>query len=257
MKKLALITAFLASLTLANAANLEKLKVGAVPTPHALILQEIKPELEKAGFALEIYEFTDGVAPNLSVDNGDLDANFFQHKPYLEEFNKTKGTKLVGVAAIHIEPMGIYSRKFSEFKPKKGASISIPNNPTNEARALQVLADSGVIALRKSELATKRDITANELGLKIAEIKDAQQVRSLADVDFAVINGNFALQGGFNPAKDALFLESKTSPYANIVVVRVGNENSPKTKALIKALQSEKVRKFIEANFKGAVIPVF
>lgn len=235
----------------------ESLKIGATPTPHALILEQIKTELEKEGFVLEIYEFTDGVQPNLAVDNNSLDANFFQHKPYLDEFNKIYHTQLLPVASIHIEPMGIYSLKYKEFKPKKNAKIAIPNNPTNEARALQILAQTGVFELKKSELATPLDIKNNALNLQILELKDAQLVRSLDDVDFAVINGNFALQGNFNPGKDALVLESVKSEYANYLVVKKGNENSTKTKALIKALQSEKIKTFIHSTFDSAVIPTF
>ncbi|TKX30393.1 ABC transporter substrate-binding protein [Campylobacter sp. MIT 12-5580] len=243
--------------TINTALALEPLKVGAVPTPHALILEQIKPELEKEGYALEIFEFTDGVQPNIATDNGFLDANYFQHKPYLTEFNKAHNTKLVAVSSIHLEPMGVYSNKFKEFKPQKGARVAIPNNPTNEARALQILASTGIIKLKKSELATPLDISENTLELKFIEIKDAQLVRSLEDVDFAVINGNFALQAGFNPAKDALVLESTQSEYANYVVVKQGNEKSPKTQALIKALRTEKIKAYINANFKGAVIPTF
>ncbi|KAA6225327.1 MULTISPECIES: MetQ/NlpA family ABC transporter substrate-binding protein [unclassified Campylobacter] len=252
MKKIFLILLFLNF-----SFGLESLKVGASPTPHALILKHIEKDLEKEGFKLEIYEFTDGVQPNMSTDNNSLDANFFQHEPYLLEFNKNKGTKLVSVAKIHIEPMGVYSTKFKEFVPNHKAVISIPNNPTNEARALQILESSGLIKLKNHELATTLDIVENRLNIKFVEIKDAQLVRSLSDVDFSVINGNFALQAGLIPTKDALYLESKFSPYANILVVKEGNENSTKTKALIKALQSQKVKNFMNENFQGALIPAF
>ncbi|TQR29515.1 ABC transporter substrate-binding protein [Campylobacter sp. MIT 99-7217] len=236
----------------------ELIKIGAVPTPHAEILRFIAPLLQKEGFRLEIFEFTDGIRPNISTDEGDLDANFFQHKPYLDEFNKSNKTNLVSVAKIHIEPMGVYSNKHKgEFKPAKNSSFALPNNPTNESRALQILEQAGLIKLKKSELATTLDIIENPLNLRFIEIKDAQLIRSLSDVDYAVINGNFAIMAGLKPTKDALFLESKYSLYANILVVKRGKEQSVKTKALIKALTSKEAKEYINSNFDGGVIPVF
>ena len=263
------LVALFAFLSLAFAKDenkLETLKVGAVPTPHAELLRLIAPDLAKQGYKLEVFEFTDGITPNLNTDSGDLDANFFQHLPFLEEVNHSKGTKLVSVANIHIEPMGVYSSKHKKdevikqgkFSPAKNSTIALPNNPTNENRALRILEEAGLIKLKNdSEVATILDIVENPLNLKFIEIKDAQLIRSLEDVDYAVINGNFAIMAKLKPTKDALLLESKYSPYANILVVRAGNENTAKTKALIKALKSKKVKDYINSHFDGGVIPVF
>ncbi|TQR40625.1 methionine ABC transporter substrate-binding protein [Campylobacter sp. MIT 12-8780] len=254
-------TLLLASiLGLTTYANAEKIIVGATPVPHAEILQFIKPNLAKAGFELEIKEFNDYVQPNLATDSGELDANFFQHTPYLNEFNKNKGTKLVSVAGIHLEPMGVYSKKFKNIKElKNGAKIAIPNDPTNESRALNIIASTKAIEFKdaQKELKTPLDISKNDLKLKFLELKAAQLPRALEDADFAVINSNYAMAANLNPVKDSLVIESKDSPYVNILVVKAGNENTAKTKALIKALQSNEVKKFIEEKYQGAVIPAF
>ncbi|EAH5981768.1 MetQ/NlpA family ABC transporter substrate-binding protein [Campylobacter upsaliensis] len=236
----------------------EKIVVAATPVPHAEILNQAKEDLEKEGYTLEVKEFTDYVLPNLATDNGEVDANFFQHTPYLEEFNKSKGTKLVKVANIHIEPMAVYSKKFKNFNElKDGAKIAVPNDPTNESRALDIIAKTGLVSFNDKALKTPIDITQNPKNIKFIELKAAQLPRALSDVDVAVINSNYALLANLNPVKDSIFIEDKDSPYANILVVKEGKEQDPKIKALTKALQSEKIKKFIEEKYNGAVIPAF
>ena len=243
----------------ANAADKAKtIIVGATPVPHAEILEVVKPILAKDGYTLEIKEFNDYTVPNLATEDGDLDANYFQHLPYLEEFNKNKGTHLVKTVGVHLEPMGVYSKKIKDIKElKEGSSVSIPNDPTNESRALDVLASAGLIKLNNNPLKTPLDIVENPKKLKFEEIETAQVPRTLDDVTIAVINTNYAMNAKLNPTKDALVLESKDSPYTNYVVVKAGNENSPKTKALDKAIISPEVKKFIEEKYKGAILPTF
>ncbi|EPA2435123.1 MetQ/NlpA family ABC transporter substrate-binding protein [Campylobacter upsaliensis] len=236
----------------------EKIVVAATPVPHAEILNQAKEDLEKEGYTLEVKEFTDYVLPNLATDNGEVDANFFQHTPYLEEFNKSKGTKLVKVANIHIEPMAVYSKKYKNFNElKDGAKIAVPNDPTNESRALDIIAKTGLVSFNDKALKTPIDITQNPKNIKFIELKAAQLPRALSDVDVAVINSNYALLANLNPVKNSIFIEDKDSPYANILVVKEGKEQDPKIKALTKALQSEKIKKFIEEKYNGAVIPAF
>ncbi|WP_419257999.1 MetQ/NlpA family ABC transporter substrate-binding protein [Campylobacter fetus] len=257
MKKLT-IAALLAS-SLISAAFGEVIKVGATPVPHAEILEFIKPELKKAGYDLEIKVFNDYVIPNLAVEDGDLDANFFQHIPYLNEFNANKSTHLVKTVGVHLEPMGVYSKKLKSLKDlKDGAIVSIPNDPTNESRALDVLVNAKLIEVDLSaRLRTPLDITKNPKNLKFKEIEAATLPRTLDDVDIAVINTNFAMNANLNPTKDALLIESKESPYVNIVVVKDGNQNSKKIKALDNAINTDSVKKFISDNYKGAVVPAF
>ncbi|AHE94104.1 MetQ/NlpA family ABC transporter substrate-binding protein [Campylobacter fetus] len=257
MKKLT-IAALLAS-SLISAAFGEVIKVGATPVPHAEILEFIKPELKKAGYDLEIKVFNDYVIPNLAVEDGDLDANFFQHIPYLNEFNANKGTHLVKTVGVHLEPMGVYSKKLKSLKDlKDGAIVSIPNDPTNESRALDVLVNAKLIEVDLSaKLRTPLDITKNPKNLKFKEIEAATLPRTLDDVDIAVINTNFAMNANLNPTKDALLIESKESPYVNIVVVKDGNQNSKKIKALDNAINTDSAKKFISDNYKGAVVPAF
>ncbi|EKP4838818.1 MetQ/NlpA family ABC transporter substrate-binding protein [Campylobacter upsaliensis] len=236
----------------------EKIVVAATPVPHAEILNQAKEDLEKEGYTLEVKEFTDYVLPNLATDNGEVDANFFQHTPYLEEFNKSKGTKLVKVANIHIEPMAVYSKKYKNFNElKDGAKIAVPNDPTNESRALDIIAKTGLVSFNDKALKTPIDITQNPKNIKFIELKAAQLPRALSDVDVAVINSNYALLANLNPVKDSIFIEDKDSPYVNILVVKEGKDQEPKIKALVKALQSEKIKKFIEEKYNGAVIPAF
>ena len=268
-KALALVLAALVALALFAGCSKSKtdphtIVVGASVTPHAEIIEQVRDLLKAKGFELEIVEFTDYVMPNTALEDGDLDANFFQHKPYLDDFNANNGTHIVSVAAIHYEPFGIYPGKTASLEElADGAQIAIPNDGTNEARALLLLEAQGLIKLREDAgmTATKIDIVENPKNLDIIEIEAAQLPRSLQDVDLAVINGNYAIQGGLSVGKDAIAAEDKDSlaaeTYANIIAVKEGNENTEKTKALIEVLQSETVRSFIEATYDGAVIPKF
>lgn len=236
------------------------LKVGATPVPHAEILNEIKPLLAKDGIDLQIIEFTDYVKPNLSLNDKEIDANLFQHEPYLKKFAADRKLDLVNLVAVHIEPMGVYSKKLKDIKSvPDGAKVAIPNDPTNGGRALNILAKAGLIKLKDGVgiSATVGDIVENPKNLKITEAEAAMLPRTLDDVDLAVINSNFAMEAKLNPTKDALFIEPKDSPYANIVAVRKGDENRKEIQALKKALTSPEVKKFIEEKYKGAVIPAF
>lgn len=255
MKIRALLLSFLIALG-ANAAENEII-VGATPVPHAEILNFIKPALEKQGYKLVVKEFNDYVQPNLATDSKELDANFFQHIPYLDEFNNVRKTKLVNAGAVHIEPMAVYSKKYKNIKDvKAGATVAVPNDPTNESRALDIIANAGLVSFKNVPLKTPVDIVKNPLKLKFKELKAAQVPRALDEVDLAIINSNYALGANLNPSKDSIFIESKNSPYVNIVVVKQGNENSAKIKALVKALQSDEVKKFIDEKYKGSVIHI-
>ena len=241
-----------------------KLVVAASPTPHAEILEVAKEILAEQGITLEIKEFSDYVQPNLVTENGEVDANYFQHTPYLDRFNAENGTHLVSVGAIHYEPFGIYPGKSDDLANiADGATIAVPNDTTNEARALQLLAAQGIITVREGAglTATVNDIEENPHNVKIQEIEAAQLPRTVQDVDFAVINGNFAMEAGFSVGKDALATEDASSEaaqtYANVLVVKEGNENSPAIQALLAALQSDKVRDYINETFDGAVVPIF
>lgn len=266
MKKIiaiALTLLFALSLT-ACGKKAETLKVGASVTPHAEILKVAKDELTKEGITLEIVEFTDYVLPNTSLESGDLDANYFQHKPYLDTFNAEHGTNLVSVAAIHYEPFGIYAGKTASIEAlQDGATISVPNDGSNEARALLVLEAQGLIKLKEGvgTTATVLDIAENPKNLNIIEMEAAQLAISLQDVDLAVINGNYALQAGLNAATDALATEDANSAaaqeYANILAVKAGNESDPRIAKLIAALESDAVRDYINNTYKGAVVPIF
>ncbi|MBR8462815.1 MetQ/NlpA family ABC transporter substrate-binding protein [Campylobacter sp. faydin G-24] len=260
MKNILLTSLVALSLSLnLNAADKSKtIVVGATPVPHAEILEVIKPILAKDGYTLEIKEFNDYSIPNLATDDGELDANFFQHLPYLNEFNKNKGTKLIKSVGVHLEPMGVYSKKIKSINElKNGDSVAIPNDPTNESRALDVLATAGLIKLNDNPLKTPLDIVENSKNLKFSEIETAQLPRTLDDVTIAIINTNYALNASLNPTKDALVLESKDSPYVNYVVVKVGNEDSAKIKALSKAITSDEVKEFINKKYEGAILPAF
>lgn len=237
------------------------IKVGACVTPHAEILEAIKDDLKEQGYDLEVVTYNDYVLPNTALESGELDANYFQHKPYLEDFNKENGTHIVGVAAVHFEPMAIYAGKTASLdEVKDGAIVAIPNDTTNEARALLLLEAQGLIKLKEGAgiQATVADIEENPHNLTIQELEAAQVAKSIQDVDFAVINGNYALGAGLTEsiaaeASDSLAAET----YANYVCVREGEEKSPKTEALVKAILSDKVRDYINDNYKGAVVPVF
>ena len=265
MKKLILLTLTLLLLTTgcAKTQDDKTIKVGASPSPHGAILEAAKPVLEELGYTLEVVEFVDYVQPNIALNDGKLDANFFQHLPYLEKFNEEQKTKLSSVLGVHFEPMGIYGGKSQDLANiKEGAIIAVPNDTTNEARALQLLEANGIIKLEQGKglLATAKDIVENPKNLVIKEIEAAQIPRSLPDVDFGVINGNYALEADISPST-ALVLEDKTAEaaqtFANIIAVQTGKEQSEKTKALIEALQSEEVTKFINETYTdGSVIPV-
>lgn len=234
------------------------IKVGASPTPHAEILEQVKPLLEEKGYELEVVEFDDYVLPNTSLAEGDLDANYFQHIPYLEEMNKEKDLNLTYTAKVHIEPMGIYSEKHDSLDDiADGAKIAVPNDATNESRALELLAKNGIIEVADKELITAKDITKNPKNVEIVEVDAASVPSSLADVDFAVINTNYALNVNLNPTKDALAIESSDSPYANILACREDNKDSEKIKALSEALNSDEVRTFIEEKYEGSIVPAF
>ncbi|MBQ1855776.1 MAG: MetQ/NlpA family ABC transporter substrate-binding protein [Anaerovibrio sp.] len=237
------------------------IKVGATSVPHAEILEQVKEDLQKDGIKLEIVEYSDYVQPNLNLNDKELDANYFQHIPYLEDFVKQHPeVKLVNAGGIHIEPMGIYSKKVKNLKDlKDGANVSIPNDPTNGGRALALLAKAGLITLKDGVgiSATVHDVVGNPKNIKFQELEPAQVPRTLDDVDAAVINSNFAMQVKLNPVKDNIFIEDASSPYVNIVAVRAGDENRPEIQALLKALKSEKVKKFINEKYAGAVVPAF
>ena len=236
------------------------LKIGATPVPHAELLEEIKPDLKAQGINLEIVEFNDYVQPNIALNDKELDANFFQHEPYLQDFTaEHKDVKLKNAGGIHIEPMGIYSKKITKLDElPDGAAVSIPNDPTNGGRALLLLQKAGLLKLREnvSEMATVQDIVDNSHNLLIQEVEAAQLPRTLEDVDISIINTNFAMNADLNPMKDALFIEDKTSPYVNIVAVRQ-DENRDEIQKLLAALKSDKVKKFIEDKYKGAIVPAF
>lgn len=242
----------------------KKIVVGASITPHAEILEKAKVILAGQGYDLQIIEYTDYVQPNLALDAGDLDANYFQHQPYLDQFNSERGLDLVSVAIIHYEPFGIYPGKTKTLEElKDGAQIAVPNDGTNEARALLLLETQGIIKLKEGVGmdATKLDIAENPKNIEILEIEAAQLARSLQDVDLAVINGNYAIQAELNVSKDAIAVEDKDSlaadTYGNIIAVKKGDEEREEIKALVAALQSEDVKQFINDTYEGAVVPKF
>lgn len=235
------------------------LKVGVSPVPHAEILGAVKDKLAKESVNVEIIEFTDYVQPNLALNDKNLDANYFQHKPYLDEFARSRNLKLVSAGAIHLEPMSVFSKKIKDLKDlPDGARVAIPNDPTNGGRALLVLQSAGLIKLRDDApiTATPQDITENKKNLQFSELEAPQLPRSLEDADISVININFALEAKLNP-KDAIFTESSDSPYANIVAVREGDETRPEIKKLIEALTSQESKDFIEKKYNGAIKAAF
>ena len=244
-----------------SSSGMKTLKVGATAVPHAEILEKVKPILEKEGIKLDIVEFNDYVQPNLAVNDKELDANFFQHEPYLKNFiEEHKEVKLVNAAGVHIEPMGVYSKKIKNLDElADGATIAIPNDPTNGGRSLLLLQKAGIIKLKDgvNEKAVLQDIVENKKNLRFQEVEAAQVPRTLDDVDAAVINTNYAMQVNLVPTKDALFMEDSTSPYVNIVAVRAGDENRPEIQALIKALHSQEIKDFINEKYNGAVVPAF
>lgn len=244
-----------------KASNDKEIVIGVSPDPHSKLVKLIEDDLEKEGIKIKIVEFTDYVKPNLALNEGELDANFFQHLPYLEDFNVKNNTKLVSIGNTHVEPMALYSSEYKSIDEiPNGAEIVIPNDTVNGGRALILLENNGLIKLREGaglEATPEKDIAENPKNLKITALEAAGLPRVLNDVDGAVINGNFALQAGLNPVNDGLIVEGKDSPYANIIAVREGEENQDKFVKLLKALQSEKVKKYIEENYNGGVVPAF
>ena len=273
MKKknvLALVLALVLVLALAACGAEQKqqemtvLKVAASATPHAEILAQVKEDLAKEGIDLQVTEYGDYVIPNTAVEDGEEDVNYFQHQPYLDQFNVENNTHLVSVAAIHYEPLGIYPGKTTALADlPDGAVIGVPNDATNEARALQLLQAQGLITVNPDAglNATPNDITDNPKNLSFVELEAAMLPNVTTEMDLAVINGNFALQAGFSSAKDALALEDAQSEaaqtFANVIVVKEGNENSEAVKALVKALQSDKVKNYINDTYEGNVLPIF
>lgn len=265
MKKTLKFVLLAASLALAFTAcsksDKKVIKVGATPEPHAEMLNLVKDDLSKAGYKLEVVEFTDYVVPNEALESGEIDANFFQHKPYLDSFNSERGYHLVSAAGIHIEPIALYSKKITNLDSLADSStVAIPNDPTNEGRALLLLQAAGLITLKADAglEAVPADIAENPKNLKFSEIEAASLPRVLSDVDAAVINGNYALPAGLNASKDGLFVEGAESPYVNVVAVKEGNENSEAVKALIKALESDKVKSWVAEKYpNGEVVTVF
>lgn len=237
-----------------------ELKIGVSPVPHADIINFVAPTLEKEGVKVKVIEFNDYVQPNLALSEKELDANFFQHKPYLDTLSKEHKLNLAVLAAVHLEPMGVYSKSIKNVADlPDGAKIAVPNDPTNGGRALKVLETAGILKVRPEAgiLASPADIVDNPKHVKIVEVEAAQLPRALDDVDAAVINSNYALAAKLNPTKDAIAIESKDSPYANVVVVRAGDENRPELQKLKNALLTPEVKKFLEEKYQGAVVPAF
>lgn len=237
------------------------LVVAASPTPHADILNYVKKNLaDKAGLKLEVKEFTDYVLPNTATENGQVDANFFQHKPYLDDFNEKNGTHIVPVVNVHLEPLGLYSKKAKDLKDlKAGQTVAVPNDTTNEGRALQLLAENGLITL-KDGVGTNAKISdiTDKKGLEFKELEAATVPRALNDVDAAVINGNYAIEAGLKPGQDSLALEkSEGNPYANFLAVKEGNEKDARVQKLVKLLNSDEVKKYIEDTYQGSIVPAF
>ncbi|WP_309643644.1 MetQ/NlpA family ABC transporter substrate-binding protein [Phenylobacterium sp.] len=238
----------------------DTLTIAATAVPHAEILEVVRPILAEQGLKLDVKVFNDYVQPNLQVDQKQLDVNYFQTAPYLDEFNKARGTKLLRVVGVHIEPIGAYSRKHKALADlPQGASVAIPNEPSNGGRALLLLQKGGLITLKDpaNPLSTLNDIATNPKGLKFRELEAATLPRVLGELDLAVINTNFALDAKLDPAKDALILEDKQSPYVNFLVARPDNKDDPRVQKLAAALTSPAVKAFIEKTYHGAVQPAF
>jgi D-methionine transport system substrate-binding protein len=236
------------------------LTVAATAVPHAEILEQLKPVLAKEGVDLEVRVFNDYVQPNLQVDQGQIDVNYFQTKPYLDQFNRERGTKLVPIAGVHVEPLGAYSHRWKALgQLPQGASVAIPNEPSNGGRALQLLQKAGLIRLRNpaDPLATLRDVAGNPKQLQFRELEAATLPRVLGEVDLALINTNYALDAKLNPVRDALAIEDRDSPYVNFLVGRPGSGDDPRVRKLVAALRGPVTRSFIEKTYQGAVLPAF
>ncbi len=252
--------ALAAAATFSGAVAAEELSVAATPVPHAEILEFVKPALAEQGVELDVKVFTDYIQPNIQVDQKRMDANFFQHKPYLDEFNAGRGTNLVTVAGVHVEPFGAYSSKIESLDDlEEGSVVAIPNDPTNGGRALLLLQKAGLITLKDASkiTATPRDIADNPKDLDFKELEAATLPRILNQVDIALINTNYALEAGLNPTEDALVIEGSDSPYVNILVARPDNKDSEAMQKLANALQSDEVKAFIKDSYEGAVVPAF
>lgn len=258
---LVLVAAFAAFASAAPEKSATKITVGATPEPHAEMLNLIVDDLAAKGITLVVQEFTDYVTPNEAVESGEIDANFFQHIPYLESFNSERGFHLVNAGGIHIEPLALYSKKYKALADlPNGAKIAIPNDPTNEGRALLLLASAGLITLADSNNleSTPIDITSNAKNLSFVEVEAASLPRVLDDVDAAVINGNYAIPAGLSAAKDGLVVEGANSPYVNVIAVKAGNENNAAIIELVKALQSDKIKNWVAEKYpNGEVVIVF
>ena len=234
-----------------------KIVVGATPEPHAALLSLVVDDLAAQGITLEVKEFTDYVTPNDAVEYGEIDANYFQHIPYLESFNTEHGYHLVNAGGIHVEPIALYSSKYSSLSDiPNGAVIAIPNDPTNEGRALLLLQSAGLIKLKDNAglEAIPLDIVENPKNLKFSEIEAATLPRILSDVDAAVINGNYAIPAGLVATRDGLFVEGADSPYVNVIAVKAGNENHPAVKALVEALKSDEVKAYVAEHYKNGEV---
>lgn len=259
--KLLAVSAFAASLgTASMATEPVTIKIGASPVPAGDILNFVKPKLAEKGINLKVIEFSDYIQPNLALSDKEIDANFFQHKPFMDKFAADRGLKLHAMPGIFIAPIALYSNKIKDVKEiKKGDRITIPNDPTNGGRALQLLASAGLLKLKDNvgHSASIEDIVENPLKLKIIEVEAATLPRTLDDVKASVINQTYALSSGLNPVKDAIIIESKDSPYANIVAVREGDQNRPEILELNNTLRTPEVKAFILDHFKGSLIPSF
>ena len=254
------LVALAAVATFSTAASAEQLSVAATPVPHAELLEFVKPALAEQGVELDVKVFTDYVQPNIQVDQKRMDANFFQPQPYLDEFNDGRGTNLVTVTGVHVEPFGAYSSKIESLDElKEGAVVAIPNDPTNGGRALLLLQKAGLITLKDESkiTATPRDIADNPKDLDFKELEAATLPRILNQVDLALINTNYALEAGLNPSEDALVIEGSESPYVNILVARPDNKDSEAMQKLANALKSDAVKDFIKEKYEGAVVPAF
>lgn len=258
MKKSILLLA--ASTLLSFQALAAEIRVGAFPTPHVQILEFVKPSLKKQGVDLEIIPFIEPIQTNIALAEGSLDANYFQHVPYLDSFVKESGLPIVSIGGIHIEPIGLYSSKIKDIKElRDGAEIGVTNDPTNTGRTLLLLQKQGLIKLKEPDniSSTVEDVIENKKGLKFILLDQAILPRSLDDLDAAVILTNVALDSGLNPLRDAIVIEDKDSPYSNVIAVTKGRENDEDLKKLVNALRTENVRQFILKEFNGAVVPAF
>ena len=242
-----------------SATQTEVLKVAVTPVPHGEILKFITPELKKQGVDLKVVEFTDFISPNTALADKSVDANYYQHIPFLENAMAQKGYKFVNAGSVHILPMAAYSKKVKDLKDMpQGAKVTIPNDPSNGGRALLLLEKAGVLKLKDNigSKATTLDIVENPKGIKIVEVEAAQVPRTLDDVDVAVANSNYAIGVGLNPLNDSIFLENKESPYVVVVATRAGDEKKPAVEKLVKALRSDETKKFMIEKYKGSVVPL-